>query len=120
VSVIVCTSSRCQSLTGALDRFAKPSALDGNPGYRNTAGSSGIATLKGTTMGQNLVTMGSSNLDVATCSAVASHCSAETPYPAHDDTNGCDHSGADCTTGNDFNSTDGGLIEFPTGVAAGT
>lgn len=48
------------------------------------------------------------------------HCSAETPYTTHDDTNGCDYSGTACTTGNDFNSTDGELMEFQTPVAAGT
>jgi hypothetical protein len=119
-SVIVCTFNRCQSLAGALDRLAKLSALDGTPGYGNTAASGGIATLNGTTMGQNLVITGSGDLVAATCSAVAGHCSAEAPYTPHDDTNACDYSGTACKTGKNFNSTDRGLIEFQAGVSAGT
>lgn len=96
------------------------SSTDGTPGYSNTAAVASVATLNGTTMGTSLVTTGSSDVVIASCIGVQGTCSSAGSYTSRNDTNACSYSGTTCTTGQNFNTNDGGLIEDQVGVAAGT
>jgi hypothetical protein len=94
------------------------SSLNGTPQYSNTAASGGVATISG------LTTTGSGNMLWAACLGVTSTCTVGSGYTARNDTNACSSVGsaASCgggTTGVNFNTNTGGLIEEKTGVGAG-
>jgi len=89
------------------------SALDGTPQYSTTAASGGVATISG------LTTSNSSDMIWSGCLAVNTSCTAGSGYTGHNDTNACDFSGSSCTTGQNFLTNTGSLIEEKVNIAAG-
>lgn len=87
--------------------------LDGTPQYSNTAAVAGVATISG------LTTSNSSDLVFAGCPAVISACTVGAGYTSRNDTNACNYDGTTCTTGANWASSTGGLIEDKVNVAAG-